>query len=239
MPNSNLANADTGASGTYIALRDIKCISNVIPCSPANQVPVQVANGQKILSSHMGELQVPGGATLKAYIFPGISGSLLSISQLVDMGFKVIYSKNKASFRKGGREIFTGPRDPISRLWMVDLAAFAAPTSTALPVAHTVVSAAAPPGLAAPAVRLQSKEEFVKYWHACLGFPPKATFVLALKDFLTVPGLSAEDVKKYLPNSVNTALGHLDATRQNIQSTRPKGRIKPDTSRPVIWMAEK
>ena len=100
-----------------------------------------------------------------------------------------------------GKEIFVGPRDPTSGLWMVDLAVFASPTFTALPVAHTVVSAAAPPGLAAPAVRLQSKEEFVK-----------ATFVLALKDFLIVPGLSADDVKKYLPNSVNTALGHLDAT---------------------------
>lgn len=67
---------------------------------------------------------------------------------------------------------------------MVDLALLAKPTISALPAVHTAMTAAAPPDLATPAVRFQSKMESVKYWHACFGFPHKATLALALKDFL-------------------------------------------------------
>ena len=78
----------------------------------------------------------------------------------------------------------------------------------------------------------------MRYWHACFGFPAKSTFVYALTKWLTVPGLTAVDVKKHLPNIVNTALGHLDATRSNIASTRPKRPTVVDYSRPAIWMCD-
>ena len=185
----------------------------------------------------MGEIQLPDGTVIKAFIFPGINGSLLSISQLVDNGFIVTYTHDKVLFIKGVELIFSGLRDPVSRLWMVDLALFARPIAPALP-AHLSVHAAATVS-ASPAVRLRSKEEHVRYWHACFDFPAKAMFVQALKDFLTVPDLHADDVKKHLPNIVNTALGHLDATRKNIKSTRTKEPPAPDTSRPVIWISEK
>jgi len=241
-PNSNLANADTGATGSYIAKRDAKCINNVVPCTPANQVAVEVANGQIITSTHVGELQVPDGAAIEAFVIPAISNSLLSISQVVDVGFTVIYSKDKVAFMKDKQEVFSGLRDPVSRLWMVDLSLFTRPIAPAMPDVLAVpaaTAAAAAPVLAMPAVRLQSKEEQVRYWHACFGFPAKASFVQALQDFLTVPGLSAADVKKHLSNSINTAYGHLDATRQNIKSTRLKGPPMPDASPPAIWIAEK
>ncbi len=61
----------------------------------------------------------------------------------------------------------------------------------------------------------------------------------ALKDFLIVPGLTADDIKKHLPNVVNTALGHLDATRKNIKLTRPKNPAAVSgTVRPAIWISE-
>ena len=107
-PNPNFANADTGATGSYIATRDIKCLSNVIACTTASAITVQVANGEVIVSSHIGELHVPDGPVVKAFIFPGISGSLLSISQFVDIGYTVVYSKDKVAFRKDDREVFCG-----------------------------------------------------------------------------------------------------------------------------------
>ena len=98
VPNSNAvpvntaqtANADSGASGNYVAVRDTNCLHNVIPCSSTSKILVQVANNQTIVSSHTGELHAPDGSILKAYIFPGISGSLLSISQFVDVGYTVV-----------------------------------------------------------------------------------------------------------------------------------------------------
>ena len=114
--NSNPANADTGASGTYIAMRDIECIQNITPCSATSRISVQVANGQIISLSHVGELKVPDGTTLKAYIFAEISGSLLSVSQLVDMGFTVVYNSKNVEFIKNNITLFCGYRDAITRL---------------------------------------------------------------------------------------------------------------------------
>ena len=111
-----IVSAHTGATGSYIATRDINCLHNVIQCSLSSQILVQVANGQVIASSHVGDLQLPDGDTIKAYIFPGISGSLLSISQFVDAEYTVIYSRDKVVFTKDEREIFTGLRDPMSGL---------------------------------------------------------------------------------------------------------------------------
>ena len=179
--NSNMANTDTGVTGSYIATRDTQCLHNVVSCNPATIIQVEVANGQTITSSHVGQLRLPDGTALTAYSFPDISGSLLSVSQLVDHGYTAVYNAEKVKFIKDDAVIFSGTRDHISRLWMVDLTTLVRSIAPALP-AQPVVSAAAAAVYAAPAVRLQSKEEHVRYWHACFGFPSKSTFVQALKD---------------------------------------------------------
>jgi hypothetical protein len=189
-PNSNFANADTKASGTYIATRDTNSLHNIISCTTTSQISVQVANGQIITSSHVGDLQVPDGSKLRAYMFAGISGSLLSVSQLVDIGFIVTYNSNNVEFIKNNY------RDAITLLWMIDLSTFSHHIAPTMPAHPFLPAAAAATILVSPAVRLQSKEEHVRYWHVCFGFLSKSTFVCALKDWLKVPGLTAVDVKK-------------------------------------------
>ena len=211
---------DGGASGNYITVRAGDFFKNKIRCNATNQITVQVANGQSITSTHTTKLVVPGGDTLQAYIFPEINGSLISVSTFVDIGYTVTYDKEKVTFRKNKAIVFEGYRDSSSGLWMIDLNIFKTQSSLA----------------ASPAVRLQNREQFVRYWHACFGFPSKTTFLKALNTFLLVPGLSASDVKKYLPNIVNTALGHLDATRKNIMSTKIKLANEKDVSPPAVWM---
>jgi hypothetical protein len=48
-------------------------------------------------------------------------------------------------------------------------------------------------------------------------------------------GLTQANVKKYLPKSTSTALGHLDQKRKNIQSTKNKMNddTKPETESPI------
>ena len=121
---SHKANADSGSTGEYFALKDIDCVTNVQPCSPAQSISVTVANGQSIRSTHFGALQLPSGHQVTAHIFPDINGSLLSISSFVDLGYKVVYTAQKVEFIFNEFVMFEGLRDVSSRLWMVDLAFF-------------------------------------------------------------------------------------------------------------------
>ena len=198
-----MANADAGTTGNYIAIKDIKFIQNVKPCNSSNTIRVKVANGNVMTSSHIGQLISPDGSTLTAHIFSDLDTSLLSISEFVDLGYIVTYDSNSVKFMKQNQIVFTGHRDNITKLWMINLSLFNQFDLQANPT-----------------VRINSIVEFVRYWHACFCYPPKSTFVRALTSFLKVPGLQAHDVQKHLPNITFTAFGHLDATRKNLKSTK-------------------
>jgi hypothetical protein len=62
VPGNNIhtANADSGASGNYVAVRDTNCLHNVILCSSTSKILVQVANYQTNVSRHTGELNAVG-----------------------------------------------------------------------------------------------------------------------------------------------------------------------------------
>jgi hypothetical protein len=69
-----------------------------------------------------------------------------------------------------------------------------------------------------------SPAQLVAFAHAALFSPSLSTLQQALqKNYLpTFPGISPKLLSKYPPNSIATAKGHLDQTRKNVQSTKPK-----------------
>ena len=67
---SSKLNADSGSTGTYIAVRDTNNITEVQPFTPASRIGVMVANGHTIVSTHTGLLMLPSGHSLRAFIFP-------------------------------------------------------------------------------------------------------------------------------------------------------------------------
>jgi hypothetical protein len=68
----------------------------------------------------------------------------------------------------------------------------------------------------------------IQYLHAAAGSPAPSTFVKAIKagNFTTWPTPTPEHVNKYLEKSEATVKGHLNQTRKNVRSTKPKK--KPD-----------
>jgi hypothetical protein len=64
----------------------------------------------------------------------------------------------------------------------------------------------------------------IQYLHATAGSPVPSTFIKAIEsgNFTTCPTLTAQHVKKYLKKSEATVKGHLNQTRKNVRSTRPK-----------------
>jgi hypothetical protein len=70
---------------------------------------------------------------------------------------------------------------------------------------------------------LPSLEPTVRYLHAAAGFPPKATWLKAIRqgNYSTWPLINVENVAKYFPESEETQMGHMQGQHQGIQSTGP------------------
>jgi hypothetical protein len=71
---------------------------------------------------------------------------------------------------------------------------------------------------------LPSIGALVGFYHVCLGFPVKQTWLDAIKagNCDTFDGLTYSNAAKYCPDSDETIMGHLAQQRQNVRSTKPK-----------------
>jgi hypothetical protein len=74
---------------------------------------------------------------------------------------------------------------------------------------------------------LPSIAALVGFYHACLGFPVKQTWLDAIKagNCETFEGLTYSNAARYCPDADETIMGHLAQQRQNIRSTKPKAPI--------------
>ena len=118
------ANADTGSNGHYIALKDINCLQNVRPVTPAEAISVILPAGEKIKSTHTGELnfsELRGGK--RVHVFKSLWGSLLGIGDLCDEGLIAVFTKDAVFIVdvEAQTVILTGNRDAETRLWMIAL----------------------------------------------------------------------------------------------------------------------
>ncbi len=70
---------------------------------------------------------------------------------------------------------------------------------------------------------LPSVGALVGFYHACLGFPVKQTWLDAAKagNCDTFDGLTYSNIAQYCPDSDETILGHLAQQHQNVHSTWP------------------
>jgi hypothetical protein len=70
---------------------------------------------------------------------------------------------------------------------------------------------------------LPSIGALVSFYHACLGFSVKQTWLDAIKagNCDTFDGLTYSNMARYCPDANKTILGHLAQQRQNVRSTKP------------------
>jgi hypothetical protein len=71
---------------------------------------------------------------------------------------------------------------------------------------------------------LPSTEQAIKWMHAVCGYPVKSTWIKAIKagNFIGWPLLTEKNVNKYYPETDKTPKGHMNQTRKNVRSTKPK-----------------
>ena len=228
------AHPDSGASGNYIMKTP-----NMITES-ARPISVGCPNGHVLTSTSQTKLSIPDipSPANSARVFSELkTGNLLSIGQLCDSNCTATFSKTTVSIKnEDDKEVLNGPRDRRTGLWTVDIP-LAPPTETPsitpatqanlttdimkneLLVANGVIRAKT------------TRSDLAKYHHASLGSPSESTIIPAIKaGFLkSFPGLDEDLVRKHLPKSIETSLGHMTQSYQGTQSTsKPAPSILPD-----------
>jgi hypothetical protein len=85
---------------------------------------------------------------------------------------------------------------------------------------------------------LPGTSALIAYLHAVAGFPPKATWLAAIKRgaYCTWPGLTYTQVARYCPDADETTMGHMAQPRQHIRSTqqRPQSAPAHEASMPTV-----
>jgi hypothetical protein len=206
--NDNKPIADCGATHTFIASHDTDKLQHVQK-NNTDPITVSLPNGAHIKSLTTGYLPTaPHLPPIPGYVFPAdaLNRSLLSMADYTNMGCTVTLTKTKISITHGDTELLAGTKAPTDKLWTIDL-----PTqqTTSAMSANTVI-------------HHQNNADAVAFWSAALGNPSDSTLVRALsKGYLTnIPRITASMVAANRPNSMATAKGHLDLTRQGIRSTK-------------------
>jgi hypothetical protein len=166
---------------------------------------------QSTHTAHLHLKHLPPEAT-KTNLFPALGNTnLLSIGQLCDAQCTAIFTSNKVTIQKNGKNILHGERAATgARLWHVKL-----PNTSHF--AGLSVNQSTKPA------------DLVAFSHTAMFSPTITTLAEALrKDFLIgFPGLTKETLAKYPPQSMATIKGHLDQSR-----TKQK-RNKAPTTNPI------
>ena len=155
--------------------------------------------------------------------------SLLSVCKLSDAGYTTIFHSgdggvtvhwhNDIFIRVKKEAVLKGWRDE-SGLWRVPIKEKVENKNT-----DTLILQRPLPNEAASNVYdLPSTENMIKYLHAALGFPTKATMIKAIRNGWLIgwPGLTIENVNTFFPESDATHKGHMKAQRQGVRSTKEK-----------------
>jgi hypothetical protein len=161
-------------------------------------------------------------AARKMNTVPGLHSTLVSVPKLADAGYTTVFSKKGAAIYDDHTTTITADKPPIleddrcnlTGLWKLPhhqegiAANKELPHNEAINVIFDLPSA---------------RQNFLWY-HTAAGFPPKETFIRAVcnGNYATCPKLTVQLIHKYMPDSDETAKGHLKGQRQGVRLTKQK-----------------
>ena len=157
----------------------------------------------------------------EALVVPGLKPkALMSVSPLANNGYTTIFHPHDegVTVHDTGSFNLTLNSPPVLQgcrngagLWTVPLVDDTT-ISQSLNVEETALSV----------YDLPSTKEVVRFLHAALGFPTKATLLTAARNgnLVTFPGLTPANVNRHFPESDETQKGHMRQTRQGVRSTK-------------------
>ena len=216
--------ADTGATGHYFTAAFAPYLQDLLP---DKSLVIRLPDRSTIRSSHSGYFHHPllPLKARKAFLFPDLQSSLLSVSLLCDHGCVAYFNKYEFTIKRNNHNIISGHTH--GNLWYCRLPSFN-PTQ-----AHTTIppipSAATSVALVHPHIAGTNAQR-IRFYQSVFCHAPKSTLATALRAF---PGhsfpsfthLTSLLLNRYYMPTPETHYGRLDRTRKNYKSTRPP--LKP------------
>ena len=227
---------DSGADGHYLSEKDRTKAG--LPILRASTKQVSVANGDVSHGKHETVLPFAGLSkhAATADTFQDFPTSLMSVGKTADDGTISIFTKDGVTVHKEhdvlitcrGEPLLIGVRDERGR-YRVPLVQQRGQWQPRRPSKR----ARAALGQANSVYDLPSVEQAVRWMHAVCGFPVKSTWLKAIKagNFHGWPLLNEKNVQKYYPETAATPKGHLNQTRKNVRSTKPKPLVEVKDNR--------
>jgi hypothetical protein len=225
--------ADTGSTGHFLTIHAPSL--NRRPANPS--ISVLLPDGSTITSTHTALLNIPllPPHACESHIFPTLaSGSLISIGKLCDHGCIATFTSDAVSITLNDTQILRGSRSATTGLWQLHLPQ-ASPHCDLLTPSHTK-DTPTPHHAANSLIPHQTLADRIAFYHATLFSPSLSTWCKAIDANLlaTWPDLTSAQVRKHPPISSALVKGHLDQSRANQRSTKPKATTtnKPQTTSP-------
>ena len=218
---------DSGADGHYISEADRAKAR--LPILRQSTKRVGVANGDVSLGNNVTRLPIPNldDKATEADTFDDFPHSLMSVGKTSDAGTISIFTKDGVTVHKEedvlitckGKPILIGARDSKGR-YRIPLVQQRGQWQPRQPTKHSKHKLRQ----ANSVYDLPSTEQAIKWMHAVCGYPVKSTWIAAIEagNYIGWPLLTARNVKKYYPETTATPKGHMNQTRKNVRSTKPK-----------------
>ena len=210
--------ADSGASHVLLQASAVHILRNVEYSHDGPPFAILKAANHGVLTAiGRGVLSI-SGLDIMAYIFPDrdLTNNLLGLVPFANLGCTGVFKPKAFHIFKANDHtaILSGTRDVLTSLWRVSLQRETGPISDSIPPPHQDTGLY----VEANAVSIQDNATYVRFVHACLGYPAPSTFLRAVSQgYITgpdqFPRLTTRMVRKHLPNSMATAKGHLDRSR--------------------------
>jgi hypothetical protein len=155
-------------------------------------------------------------------IVPGLQSTLVSVPKLADAGYTTVFSKEGAAIYNDHTTTITANKSPVLEANRCDLTG-----RWKLPLhAEGIAANGEPPHDEAINVifNLPSACQNFLWYHTVAEFPSKETFTRAVRNgnYAMWPKLTVQLIHKYMPNSDETAKGHLKGQHQGIRSMKYK-----------------
>ena len=153
-----------------------------------------------------------GAKEQQVHLFEKFPNSLISIPKLCDQDYTAVFTKDSVNIYKQKptiqqTSILQAPRNKTTGLWELQITQ--------------------PQQIANYAHKIPTIRDKIKFYHQTCGNPVKSTWLEAIANqhFVTWPGLTVENVKKYHEDSIATDKGHMTHQKKNQRSTKRTHRV--------------